>query len=108
MAADLIDTLINTGGGAGGGAAVSALIAKYFSGKSEKEIEEIKKQVSILSSEIASNKEADAIRDTAIELLKKDAENNNKSNEELKAFFIKLDEKLDKKFDQIMERLNNA
>ena len=99
MAADLVDTLINTGGGAGGGGLIAAIIAKYFGNKTEKEIEQIKK-------ELAANKDADSLRDTAIELLKLEMASHKETSADIKMQLTKLDEKLEKKLDQIFEKLN--
>jgi len=99
MAIDITELLQSVGGGSGGGAILGGLLAKYFVNKNEKEIEAIKR-------ELQSNKDADSIRDTAIELLKKETEYHSKSHEELKSWFKTFEEKMDKKLDQIFERIN--
>ena len=99
MAADVTELLQSIGGGTGGGALLGGLLAKYFMGKTDKEIEQIKL-------ELQNNKDADALRDTAIELLKKDAENHSKMHDELKIMFREFEQKMDNKLDQIFRRLN--
>ena len=101
MAADLVDTLINTGGGAGGGGLFGFLVAKYLGNKSDKEIEDIKK-------ELQNNKDADSIRDTAIQLLKLEVENSKQTSGKLEAQLSKMEEKFEKKLDAIFDRLNQS
>ena len=101
MAADLVDTLINTGGGAGGVGLFGFLAAKYLGNKSDKEIEDIKK-------ELQNNKDADSIRDTAIQLLKLEVENSKQTSGKLEAQLSKMEEKFEKKLDAIFDRLNQG
>lgn len=99
MAADLVDTLINTGGGAGGGGLFGFLVAKYLGNKSDKEIDDIKK-------ELQKNKEADSIRDTAIKLLELESANSKQTSSKLEAQLSKMEEKFEKKLDAIFGILN--
>jgi len=99
MAIDLIDTLINTGGGASGGGIVGALLAKYLVTKNEKEIDAIKK-------ELVTNKDSDSLRDTAIQLLKLEVENSKETSHKLERQLIKMEEKFEKKLDAIFEKIS--
>lgn len=99
MAADLIDILTNTGIGGSGGGIVGFLAAKYLGNKSDQEIEQIR-------SEIALNKDSDAVRDTAIQLLKLEVENQKSHNNKLEMQLQKMEDKFEKKLDAIFERLN--
>lgn len=101
MAAELVDTLINTGGGVGGGGLLGFLVSKYLGSKSDKEIEDIKK-------ELQNNKDADSIRDTAIQLLKLEVENSKQTSGKLEAQLSKMEEKFEKKLDAIFDRLNQG
>jgi len=87
------------GGGGGSGALIGGLLAKYFVGKTDKEIEEIKK-------ELQTNKEADSLRDTSIELLKLEMENNKNNTHKIEMQLTKMEEKFEKKLDAIFEKLN--
>jgi len=100
MAVDITELLQSIGGGSGGGAILGGLLAKYFVNKNEKEIEALKQMMQ-------NNKDADSIRDTAIELLKQDAEYSSKSHEELKQMFIAFEKKMDKKLDMILNLKNS-
>jgi predicted RNase H-like nuclease (RuvC/YqgF family) len=77
------------------------LAAKYLLNKSDKEIEDIKK-------ELQNNKDADSIRDTAIQLLKLEVENSKQTSGKLEAQLSKMEEKFEKKLDAIFDRLNQG
>jgi len=99
MAVDITELLQSIGGGSGGGAVLGGLLAKYFVNKNEKEIEALK-------DEFKKQIELNNIQETAIAILQKDNEFHAKSHAELKLWFKTFEEKMDKKLDQIFEKIN--
>lgn len=95
MAQELVDTLINTGGGAGGGSLFGFLMAKYLGNKTDKEIEDLKSIINRNTNSIEKNKELDSLRDTAIELLKSEMINHKETQSEIKSQLANLNVKLD-------------